>query len=223
MASMTTANEGMSRLTSNTESTGSLYGAASLRERGCDPTLSVAHENVLAYLPAHQHARIRRKLREAYAQPTYEKAKAALGRVRAELAQLNASAAASLDEGLEETLTLHRLGLQTELSLSFATTNCIESVNALVEQRTAKIDYWKTSDQKQRWLAAALLDIEPRHLSECPFPPAEDAGQGLRCADQFPLHRCADLLLQRRVLQHGLMRLKDRRQLRVRIGFDAVG
>ena len=119
-------------------------------------------ENVLAYLPGSQHARIRRTLREAYAQPTYEKAKAALGRVRAALTQLNASAAASLDEGLEETLTLHRLGLQAELSLSFSTTNCIESVNALVEQRTGKIDYWKTSDQKQRWLATALLDIEPR-------------------------------------------------------------
>jgi transposase-like protein len=119
-------------------------------------------ENVLAYLPVSQHARLRRQLQAAYAQPTYEKAKAALGRVRAELARLNASAAASLDEGLEETLTLHRLGLAAELRVSFATTNCIESVNALVEQRTAKVDYWKTSDQKQRWLAAALLDIEPR-------------------------------------------------------------
>ncbi|MBI3766933.1 MAG: transposase [Deltaproteobacteria bacterium] len=109
-------------------------------------------ENVLAYLPQSQHARIRRMLRAAYAQPTYEKAKAALGRARAELIPLNASAAASLDEGLEETLTLHRLGLQAELSVSFSTTNCIESVNALVEQRTAKIDYWKTSDQKQHWL-----------------------------------------------------------------------
>ncbi len=119
-------------------------------------------ENVLAYLPRRQHARFRRMLREAYAQPTYEKAKAALGRVRAELVLLNASAAASLDEGLEETLTLHRLGLHTELGLSFSTTNCIESVNSLVEQRTAKIDNWKTSDQKQRWLASSLLDIEPR-------------------------------------------------------------
>jgi putative transposase len=119
-------------------------------------------ENVLAYLPGNQHAHFRRALRAAYAHPTYEQAKAALGRVRAELARLNVSAAASLDEGLEETLTLHRLGLPAELSRSFATTNCIESVNALVEQRTAKIDHWKTSDQKQRWLATALLDIEPR-------------------------------------------------------------
>jgi transposase-like protein len=114
-------------------------------------------------LPAAGEAEaIRTKLQTAYAQPTYEKAKAALGRVRAELAVLNASAASSLDEGLEETLTLHRLGLFAELGISFKTTNCIESVNSLVESRTAKVDYWKNSDQKQRWLATSLLDIEPR-------------------------------------------------------------
>lgn len=63
---------------------------------------------------------------------------------------------------MEETLTLHRLGLIAELGTSFKTTNCIESVNSSVESRTAKIDYWKNSDQKQSWLATALLDIEPR-------------------------------------------------------------
>ncbi len=68
----------------------------------------------------------------------------------------------SLDEGLEETLTLHRLGVFRELGISLKTTNCLESLNALVEQRTGKVDHWRTSDQKQRWLAAALLDIEPR-------------------------------------------------------------
>ena len=119
-------------------------------------------ENVVAYLPPGKQRQFRTKLQTAYAQPTYEKAKAALGRVRAELAVLNASAASSLDEGLEETLTLHRLGLFAELGISFKTTNCIESVNSLVESRTAKVDYWKNSDQKQRWLATSLLDIEPR-------------------------------------------------------------
>ena len=69
---------------------------------------------------------------------------------------------ASLDEGFDETLTLHRLGLFAELGVSFKTTNCLESINGLVEQRTGKIDYWKNSEQKQRWLATALLDIEPR-------------------------------------------------------------
>jgi len=42
------------------------------------------------------------------------------------------------------------------------TTNCLESVNALVEERCAKVDHWKNSSQRQRWLATALLEIEPR-------------------------------------------------------------
>ncbi len=75
---------------------------------------------------------------------------------------MNESAVRSLDEGLEETLTLHRLGLFRELGLSLKTTNCLESLNSLLAQRVAKVDRWRNSDQKQRWLAAALLDIEPR-------------------------------------------------------------
>jgi transposase-like protein len=119
-------------------------------------------ENVVHYLPTGEQAAYRRKLQAAYEQPTYPKAKAALSRVRSELSKLNASAAASLDEGLEETLTLHRLGLIKELGRSFKTTNCLENLNSLVGQRTDKVDCWRNSDQKQRWLATALLDIEPR-------------------------------------------------------------
>ncbi len=48
------------------------------------------------------------------------------------------------------------------LGCSLKTTNCLESVNALVEERCAKVDYWKNSSQRQRWLATALIDIEPR-------------------------------------------------------------
>ncbi len=72
------------------------------------------------------------------------------------------SAARSLAEGLAETLTLHRLGVFGAVGRSFKTTNCIESSNALVEERCAKVDRWRDSKQKHRWLAAALLDIEPR-------------------------------------------------------------
>jgi hypothetical protein len=74
----------------------------------------------------------------------------------------NQSAASSLAEGLEETLTLHRLGVFAVLGVSFKTTNCLESINALVEERCAKVDRWTNSRQRQRWLAAALLDLEPR-------------------------------------------------------------
>ena len=41
-------------------------------------------------------------------------------------------------------------------------TNGLESILALVEQRVGKVDRWTTRDQKQRWLAAVLLEIEPR-------------------------------------------------------------
>ena len=85
---------------------------------------------------------------------------------RGELGLLNRSAVASPDEGLEETLTLHRLGLAKQSGHSFRTTNCIENVNALLGQRTDKVDHWRNSDQKHRWLAAALLDVEPR-LRRC--------------------------------------------------------
>ena len=119
-------------------------------------------ENVIEYLPDRHRAAFRRKLQAAYEQPTYDRAKRALGKVRAELVLLNASAATSLDEGLEETLALHRLGIFQELGTSLKTTNALESIHARVESRTAKVDHWRNSEQKQRWLATALLDLEPR-------------------------------------------------------------
>jgi putative transposase len=119
-------------------------------------------ENVVRYLPSAQQAPWRRKLQAAYRQPTYPEATAALQRLRQELRLVNASAVASLDEGIEETLTLHRLDLVEPLGRSLTTTNCLESIMAQIGQRTDKVDRWRSSDQKQRWVATALLDIEPR-------------------------------------------------------------
>ena len=86
---------------------------------------------------------------------------ALLGDTETALAILE-QALASLEEGFEETLTLHRLGLFPQLGISLKTTNCIESLMALVDGYTGKVDYWKNSSQKQRWVATALLEIEPR-------------------------------------------------------------
>jgi len=119
-------------------------------------------ENVIGYLPKGMQGSMRRRLQEAYEEPTYEKAKEKLLKIRKELQEINRSAVNSLDEGFEETLTLHRLGLFQELGISFKTTNCMESLMALIGQKTDKVDYWRNSDQKHRWLAAALLDVEPR-------------------------------------------------------------
>jgi putative transposase len=119
-------------------------------------------ENVLSYLPKSQQAGFRRKLQQAYEKPTYEQAKAALGHIAKELRLINESAVSSLNEGLEETLTLHRLGLFPQLGISFKTTNCIESLNSQVARLTRRVSRWTNSHQKHRWMATALLDIEPR-------------------------------------------------------------
>ena len=119
-------------------------------------------ENVIAHLPRREQGAWRRRLQRAYSRPTYAEAKRELGQLRAELAEINQSAARSLDEGLEETLTLHRLGVFAQIGRSLKTTNIVESINSQAEQRCGRVDRWTNSSQKHRWLAAALLDIEPR-------------------------------------------------------------
>lgn len=119
-------------------------------------------ENVVSYLSKSEQALWRKRLQRAYDRPEYKEALEAFEQLHGELEERNQSAAKSLKEGFEETLTLHRLGVYGVLGRSLKTTNCIESVNALIEERCAKVDHWKNSSQRQRWLASALADIEPR-------------------------------------------------------------
>ncbi len=119
-------------------------------------------ENVVSYLAKSEQASWLQRLQRAYNRPVYTEALGALETLHRELEDRNQSAAGSLTEGLDETLTLHRLGLYGVLGRSLKTTNCLESVNALVEERCAKVDHWQHSSQRHRWLATALVDIEPR-------------------------------------------------------------
>ena len=119
-------------------------------------------ENVVGYLPKSEQVVWRQRLQRAYNRPTHNEASAALDQLHTELEERNQSAAGSLAEGLDETLTLHRLGVYAVLGCSIKTTNCIESVNALIEERCAKVDRWQNSSQRQRWLATTLLEVEPR-------------------------------------------------------------
>ncbi len=119
-------------------------------------------ENVVGYLPRGEQASWRKRLQSALDRPEFDKARRALLKLHGELEEKNQSAAASLLEGLDEILTLHRLGLYELLGRSFKTTNCLENVNSLLTRRCSKVDCWKNSSQRQRWMAAALLDVEPR-------------------------------------------------------------
>lgn len=96
-------------------------------------------EIVVSYFRKSMQAPMRRKLREAYREPAYEKAKEKLLGIRKELELINRSAASGLDEGLEEILTLHRLGLFGELMIGFKTTTCVESLMALIGKQTNKV------------------------------------------------------------------------------------
>ena len=119
-------------------------------------------ENVVSYLAKTEQASWRQRLQRAYNRPDYDETRAVLETLHREPEDRNQSAARSLAEGFDETLTLHRLGLYGVLGRSLKTTNCLESVNALVEERCAKVDHWQNSSQRHHWLATALLDIEPR-------------------------------------------------------------
>jgi putative transposase len=119
-------------------------------------------ENVVGYLPKSRQGEFRRKLQGAYEQLTYDAAKKMLETIKRELRTINLSAVSSLEEGFEETLTLHRLGMFEKLGRGFKTTNAIENVNSLLGIYTDRVDYWKNSEQRQRWVATALLQIEPK-------------------------------------------------------------
>lgn len=119
-------------------------------------------ENVLSYLSKEDQDQYRGKIQRAYSEPKYEIAKSKLKEIEEELTRVNGSAARSLKEGLEETLTMHRLDLVTELGRSFTTTNLIENLNSQLKKYIGRIKYWMSPDMRSRWMAVSLFQIELR-------------------------------------------------------------
>mgnify|MGYP000045517388 CR=1 FL=1 len=124
-------------------------------------------ENVVSYLPKELQKLWRIKLSQAWSKDTLAEAEAALKGLCRELEALNPSAAESLKEGMSDTLTLHRLGLNRILERSFSSTNCIESLLAQLGQFTDKVDRWRGGRHVQEWAASGLLRIEPRLRKIC--------------------------------------------------------
>lgn len=116
--------------------------------------------NVLDHLTDEQKPLVARKLNAAYALEDYAAAKQALNGLHRELMDLNPSAARSLGEGLEETLTVHRLRVRPQLRKTLASTNVIESAFAIVERVCANVKRWHAGDQRERWVGSGLLVAE---------------------------------------------------------------
>ncbi|MFX0139988.1 MAG: transposase [Candidatus Hodarchaeota archaeon] len=119
-------------------------------------------ENVKSYLSEENQKKFSSKISKAYSISQYQDAKNSLEQIAYELEKINVSAAKSMLEGMEETLTLHRLGLNVEFGKSFSTTNVIENVNSQIRKYLGRVKNWSSSNQRYRWMACALLEAEKR-------------------------------------------------------------
>lgn len=116
--------------------------------------------NVLDHLTEEDKPGVATKLNAAYAMEDYAAARQALDRLHRELMHLNPGAARSLAEGLEETLTVHRLHVPQQLRLTLASTNVIESAFSIVETVCRNVKRWHQGDQRERWVGSGLLMAE---------------------------------------------------------------
>ena len=116
--------------------------------------------NVLDHLTDEQKPLAAKKLNAAYALEDHAAAKLALAQLHRELMDLNPSAARSLEEGMEETLTVHRLHIPPQLRKTLASTNIIESAFSIVERVCSNVKRWHGGDQRERWVGSGLLVAE---------------------------------------------------------------
>jgi transposase-like protein len=118
--------------------------------------------NVKSYLSDDVWQNVSERLNEAYASESYHEALSKLKTTVNWLRRIAPDAASSLEEGLEETLTLTRLGITGELKKTFATTNLIESAFSVCENVTGRVKRWRDGSMRLRWCAAGLLRAEEK-------------------------------------------------------------
>ena len=100
------------------------------------------------------------KLRRAWNDPDHAAALAALRALAAQLERIYPDAAGSLREGLEETLTLTRLGVTGALKRTLASTNPIESMIGTVRDTQHNVKRWRGGDMRLRWTAAGMAEAQ---------------------------------------------------------------
>lgn len=113
--------------------------------------------NVLDHLPEAERPWVRRKLRAAWNNPNAGEAEAALKTLAGQLERVNPDAAASLREGLAETVTVTRLGVTGALLKTVMGTNPVESMIEIVRDHARNVKRWQDGDMRLRWAAAGML------------------------------------------------------------------
>jgi transposase-like protein len=170
------------------------------------PCVRHKERNVLDHLPERDRPSVKQRLRSAWKLDDHTAAFDRLRALAAELDRSHPGAAASLCEGLGETLTLQRLGIRGSLKTTLASTNPCESMIECVRRTSRNVKRWQSGDMALRWTAAGMLEAEQqfrriigyrdlaklalameRDLARTTTPsPAEEAGAAQRWAPVVP-------------------------------------
>ena len=116
--------------------------------------------NVEAHLPERDRPAVKRRLRAAWADSDHDRALGDLQLLASELERSHPGAAASLREGMAETLTLTRLGIRGSLKRTLESTNPCESMIECVRRSARNVKRWSSGDMALRWTAAGMLEAE---------------------------------------------------------------
>jgi transposase-like protein len=142
--------------------------------------------NVKDHLPQRLRASVGRKMTDAYHAASALEAEAALLAWAKELDRTHPGAAASLREGLEDTLTVLRLGVPPTLARTRRSTNTIESMISVCREHSANVKRWRDGQMALRWCAAGMVDLQA--VPPCQRPPAPT---GTSCRTRTGSHqRC---------------------------------
>jgi len=116
--------------------------------------------NVLDHLPERDRPTVKRRLRAAWKLTDHQVAIDRLEALAGELAHSHPGAAASLREGVAETVTLQRLGVHPQLHKTLSSTNPIESMIGICRATSRNVKHWSSGDMCLRWTAAGMLEAE---------------------------------------------------------------
>lgn len=119
--------------------------------------------NILSHLPPSRQTEARRRLRAAWNVVDHRHAVAELKKVLRWLASFSESAAASLAEAFDETLSVHRLGITGTLRKTLVTTNPIESAFEIVKSNSRRVKRWNGSSMVLRWVGTGLVKAENQY------------------------------------------------------------
>ena len=151
--------------------------------------------NVLDHLPERDRSAIKRRLRAAWKLTDHRAAIERLEALAGELARSHPGAAASLREGLEETVTLQRLGVHQQLWKTLSSTNPIESMIGICRATSRNVKRWQNGDMCLRWTAAGMLEAEHqfrkiigyKHLAALALAVERDVAAGRAATNRSPV------------------------------------